>query len=64
MGDESDISSLLKIHRPHIVVDEDGGELPLSLSFDGSWLIFLSGEDCLQGRCTLLPDRHDGFTTR
>ena len=30
MGDVSDILSLLAIYKPCIVVDEDGGELPLS----------------------------------
>ena len=40
MGDTSNISSLLAARKPRIIVDEDGGELLLSLSFAGSCLIF------------------------
>ena len=33
MGDANDVSSLLVIHKPDIIVDGDGGELLLRLSF-------------------------------
>ena len=61
MGDVSDISSLLAIHKPRIVVDEDGGKLLLSLPFGESRLIFLSGGDHLWRGFTLNPGCHDGF---
>ena len=63
MGDTSDISSLLARHKPRIVVDEDGGELLLSLSFVGSCLIFLSGGDRLW-RDAHVPSCHNESTTK
>ena len=48
MGDVSDVSSLLATHKPHIVVDEDGGKLLYHLgdrasSFSVGCIIY--GED-------------------
>lgn len=64
MGDVSDISPLLAIHKPRIVVDKDGGELLSALLFGGMCLISLSGGDCLSGCYTLTPACHCGFTTQ
>ena len=64
MGDVSDISSLLAMHKPRIVVDEGGGKLLLSLPCGGSCLIFLSGGDCLWRGRTLNPVHHDVFATK
>ena len=47
MGEMSDISSLLAIHKPRIVVDKDGGEHLLRLSCGESCLTFFSGGDNL-----------------
>ena len=63
MGDTSDISSLLARYKPRIVVDEDGGELLLCLSFTGSCLNFLSGGDRLW-RDAPVPSYRDGSTTK
>ena len=43
MGNQGDVSYLLKTHKPRILVDEDGGEVPPSLTVRGSLLIFLVG---------------------
>ena len=44
MGDESDISYLLKTHKTRVVVDEDGGEFAKFYHFSGPCLIFSVGE--------------------
>ena len=62
MGDESDISHLLKAHKPRIVVGEDGGEVPLSLTFCRPSLNFLSGGDWRKR--TLIPECQNGFAVK
>ena len=64
MGGTGDISSLLARHKPCIVVDEDGGELLLSLPFAESCLIFPSCGDRLRRGCDPIPSRHGEFTTK
>lgn len=66
MGDDSDISSLLAMHKPRIVLDEDGGETLLSLSFSRSCLIIPSGEDHsrVERGGPLAQDFHNGFTAK